>query len=72
MGYTIDITNITGGTSPYNIWVCNTGHTLCVYHDTITGTTASIDVLPPYSTGTTFSVKVVDDNGCINYSDFSF
>lgn len=72
MGYTINITNITGGTAPYNIWVCDTGHTICVYQDTITGTTGSIEMLPPYNTGTTFSVKVIDDNGCINFNDFSF
>ena len=52
--------------------MCDTGHTICVYQDTITGTTASIEMLPPYNTGTTFSVKVIDDNGCINFNDFSF
>ena len=63
-------TNITintlSGLTPYNVYVCDSGNTSCIYVNTIT----DLDI--PYSfelpgilnSLTTFNVKVVDSNNC--------
>jgi hypothetical protein len=70
-------TNITisglGGSSPFDVYVCDPTITTCIYVSTI----ASIDLpyvfeIPAvFSTLTDFVVKVVDDNDCIITSNLS-
>jgi hypothetical protein len=60
----ITINDITGVT-PFDLYVCNTGVTTCVYIDTISSLPHTfqvplvIDGLPSYT------LKVIDNDGCI-------
>jgi hypothetical protein len=64
-------TNITistlNGSSPFDVYVCDTGMTTCIYVNTInSGDVPYVFVIPPvFSTLNNFTVKVVDDNNCI-------
>ena len=62
----ITITNALGQT-PFDIYVCDTGYTTCIYVSTIsTGDLPYIFEIPPiFSSLTDFIVKVVDDNNCV-------
>lgn len=61
MPYSIDITGISGGTVPINIYVCDEYGNNC----TFLGTSPGIFVLPVLlQTATTIMVKVVDSTSC--------
>lgn len=62
----ITITNISGST-PFDVYVCNTGLTTCIYVSTITSGDLpyTFEIPPIYSTLTEFVIKVVDDDECI-------
>lgn len=63
-----DITISTlNGSQPFDIYVCDTGMTSCVYVNTInSGDVPYVFEIPPvYSTLNNFTVKVVDDNNCV-------
>ncbi len=59
----ITVENLTGQPN-FDIWLCNTALTTCVYINTVTGSPYSFDVLPIFSGQTSLSVKVVDDLNC--------
>lgn len=61
----ITISNISGST-PYDVYVCDTGYTTCIYVSTITSGDLpyTFEIPPVYSTLSDFIVKVVDDNEC--------
>jgi hypothetical protein len=64
MAYSIDITGISGGTVPINIYVCDEYGNNC----TFLGTSPGVFVLPTLlQTATTIMVKVVDSGGCIYF-----
>jgi hypothetical protein len=64
MPTTVTITNLTGS-SPYDLWVCDTTLTTCVYVSTFTSIPYTFDVPYIYSSLTEFVVKIVDNNDCI-------
>jgi hypothetical protein len=66
MGTNITITSITG-ISPYDVYVCDTGYTTCVYVSTINSGNLPYSFMIPsiFSSLTSFVVKVIDDNDCV-------
>lgn len=62
----ITINNISGST-PFDVYVCDTGYTSCIYVSTITSGELpyTFEIPPVYSSLTDFIVKVVDDNDCV-------
>jgi hypothetical protein len=62
----ITINNISG-TTPFDVYVCDTGYTSCIYVSTITSGELpyTFEIPPVYSSLTDFIVKVVDDNDCV-------
>lgn len=66
MDTNITITSITG-TPDYDIYVCDTGYTTCVYVSTIGSGDLPYSFMIPsiFSSFTNFVVKVVDDNNCV-------
>jgi hypothetical protein len=61
----ITINNISGAT-PFDVYVCNTGLTTCIYVNTINSVDLpyTFEIPPVYSNLTEFVVRVVDDNEC--------
>ena len=62
---TVTINTITSGTSPFDIWVCDTCYGTCQYIDTITTTPYSFTLPAVYETYLSYVVKLIDDNGCV-------
>lgn len=63
----IDITiNDISGQTPFDIYVCNTGQTYCVYSATITSGNLpyTFEVPIPFSNSTRVNLRIVDDNNC--------
>jgi hypothetical protein len=65
MGTNITISSITG-ISPYDVYVCDTGYTTCIYVSTINSGNLPYSFMIPsiFSSLTNFVVKVIDDNDC--------
>ncbi len=55
------------GSSPFDVYVCDTGMTTCIYVNTInSGDIPYVFEIPSvFLTLNNFTVKVVDDNNCI-------
>lgn len=71
MATTVTINSITSGTSPYDIWVCDTCYGTCQYIDT-TSTLPYSFILPSvFETYATYVVKIIDDNKCVYCDSFS-
>jgi hypothetical protein len=62
----ITINNISGST-PFDVYVCDTGYTTCIYINTIGSVDLpyTFEIPPVYVNLSDFIVKVVDDNECI-------
>lgn len=63
----IDITiNDISGQTPFDIYVCNTGQTYCVYSATITSGDLpyTFEVPIPFLDSTGVNLRIVDDNDC--------
>lgn len=62
----ITINNISGST-PFDVYVCDTGYTTCIYVSTITSGDLpyTFEIPPVYNTLTNFVVRVIDDNNCL-------
>jgi hypothetical protein len=63
MAIQVTIDSLTG-TSPYDVYICDSVLTNCVYISTINSTPYVFDVPAPLDTQTELCVKVVDNNGC--------
>ena len=65
MSTQITITSITGIPS-YDVYVCDTGYTTCIYVSTINSGNLPYSFIIPsiFSSLTNFVVKVIDDNDC--------
>jgi len=62
MAYSIDITNLSGGTAPVSLYACDEYGNNC----TFLGYSTGIYILPSLlQTATTIMVKSVDSTGCI-------
>jgi hypothetical protein len=61
----ITINDITGQT-PYDIYICDTGSTTCIYVSTINVGDLPYDfTVPPFFTNLDrFNLKIIDDNNC--------
>jgi hypothetical protein len=66
MDTNITITSITGIT-PYDVYVCDTSYTTCIYVSTINSGDLPYSFMIPsiFSSFTDFVVKVIDDNDCV-------
>ena len=66
MDTNITITSITGIT-PYDVYVCDTGYTTCIYVSTINSGNLQYSFIIPsiFSSLTNFVVKVIDNNDCV-------
>ncbi len=62
----IEITNL-GGSSPFDVFTCDTGYTTCVYVSTITSSQLPYEFqLPFIQEGMNpIGLRVVDNTGCI-------
>lgn len=58
----IDITGLTG-TSPFNVYVCDSGFTSCFYVTSLTSPGTFI-VPSPYDSLPSFGIKIIDDTTC--------
>ena len=76
MATIVTINSVTSGTSPYDIWVCDTCYGTCQYIDTTSTIPYSFTLPTIYETYLTYVVKIIDDNGCVycdnelNYKQF--
>lgn len=64
MAIQVTINAITG-TSPYDIYICQSNGTNCFYISTITTIPYVFDIPEPYNTATSYMVKVIDNNNCL-------
>ena len=71
MATIVTINSITSGTSPYNVWVCDTCFGACQYVDTITSLPYSFTLPSVYETYSSYVVKIIDDNNCVYCDSFS-
>ena len=60
----VSINGITGQ-SPYDVYVCQTNISDCVYINTINETSYSFDIPKPLDNQFNYVIKVIDDNGII-------
>jgi hypothetical protein len=65
MAIQVTINSITSGTSPYNVWVCDTCFGTCQYIDTITTLPYNFSLPSVYETYSSYVIKIIDNNGCI-------
>ena len=61
----VTINNVISGTSPYNVWVCDTCEGTCQYIDTISTTPYTFNLPSNFETFDSFTVKLVDSNNCV-------
>jgi hypothetical protein len=66
----VTINDITG-TTPYNIFLCDNPVTLCVYIGTTSTLPYSFDIPNVLTNQNDYTLKVEDDNGCINQTIIS-
>jgi hypothetical protein len=62
----VNINTITGGLSPYDIWVCDDCATsgTCQYIATTSVIPYSFTLPPVFQTYQSYVVKIIDSNGC--------
>jgi hypothetical protein len=63
MGVQINISSVTG-TSPFDLYVCDTGLTSCTYVVTFASAPYVFNLPSPYDTYSEFCVQIIDANGC--------
>lgn len=64
MAIQVTIDGITG-TSPYDIYLCQSNGTGCFYISTISVIPYIFDIPEPYNNSTSYMVKVIDANNCV-------
>lgn len=64
MAVQVTINGITG-TSPYDVYICQSNGTGCFYISTITSLPYVFDIPEPYNTATSYMLKVIDANNCV-------
>lgn len=64
MAVQVTINNITGS-SPYDVYICQSNGTGCFFISTITTLPYVFDIPEPYNTSTSYQLKVVDANNCV-------
>jgi hypothetical protein len=71
MATQITINSVTSGTSPYNIWVCDSCYGTCQYIGTTTTIPYSFILPIMYESYVSYVVKIIDNNGCVFCQDES-
>jgi hypothetical protein len=63
----VTLSEVTGATQPYDIYICQTGGTSCFYISTINDSQIpyEFDIPVPYDTSTSYMLKLLDNNNCI-------
>ncbi len=64
MGLSITISSVTG-TSPYDVYICQSDGTGCFFIDQVTSIPYSFNIPEPYDISSSYMVKIVDGEGCI-------
>jgi hypothetical protein len=64
MSVQVTISGITG-TSPFDVYVCQTNGSGCFYVDTITTTPYEFNIPQPYDTSLAYMLKIIDQQNCI-------
>lgn len=64
MAIQVTIDGITG-TSPYDIYLCQSNGTGCFYISTISVIPYIFEIPEPYNNSTSYMVKVIDANNCV-------
>lgn len=64
MAIQVTINGITGS-SPYDVYICQSNGTNCFYISTISTVPYIFDIPEPYNTATSYMVKVIDNNNCL-------
>jgi hypothetical protein len=64
MAVQVTIDSITG-TSPFDIYVCQSNGSGCFYIATISSLPYVFDIPEPYNTATSYMLKVIDTNNCV-------
>jgi hypothetical protein len=70
MNIDVEIKNITGS-SPYDVYICDSGQTTCLYVNTVSSVPYVFAVPSPFNTQLSYAVKVIDNNGCIITKTFT-
>ena len=67
MSVRVYINGITGGTEPYNIYICQPDNTGCFYIATIEDTDLpyEFDIPEPYDNSPAYLLKMTDQKGCV-------
>lgn len=66
----VTINDITGQT-PYDVYICDSGATTCIYVDTIISIPYSFDVPQSFSNLSSYGVKIIDNNNCNIFKIFN-
>ena len=66
MAVQVSISQITGATEPYDIYICQSAGTNCFYITTINDSQLPyvFDIPVPYDTSVSYMLKVIDNLGC--------
>ena len=68
MAVRVNINGITGGTEPYDVYVCQPNNTSCFYISTIMDSDLNpyeFDIPAPYYNSQAYLIKLVDSKDCI-------
>jgi hypothetical protein len=67
MAVKVYINGLTGGTEPYDVYVCQPNNTSCFYISTINDSDLPyvFDIPAPYNTSPAYLIKVIDSKECI-------
>lgn len=60
----VNISNIIGS-SPFDIYICQTGGTDCFYINTIDEYVYEFTIPSPYDTNSAYMLKIIDNNNCV-------
>ena len=64
MAVQVTISGITG-TSPYDVYICQSNGSACFYISTINSTPYVFDIPAPYNNLSAYMLKVIDADNCI-------
>ncbi len=67
MAVRVNISGVTGGVEPYDVYVCQPNNTSCFYISTISDDQLpyEFDIPSPYDSSPAYLIKLVDTNECI-------
>jgi hypothetical protein len=67
MAVRVYINGVSGGTEPYDVFVCQPNNTSCFYMSTINNSDIpyEFDIPEPYNTSAAYLIKLIDNKNCI-------